>query len=123
MPIIVPYVVTVNIGEEKAVGSFYILDCPLLKSNYLLSTIFSKYVDIGNIRRYNGRMKGGDPMKGQYHHGNLKHDLIEFAIQTISEEGPERLSLRNISKQCGVSHNAIYRHFAGKDELMAACQE
>lgn len=75
------------------------------------------------MRCYNKRLKGGDLVKGQYHHGNLKHDLIEFAIQTISEEGPERLSLRNISKQCGVSHNAIYRHFAGKDELMAACQE
>lgn len=88
----------------------------------MLCTILSGNVDIGNIVRYNGRMKGGKSMKNQYHHGNLKHDLIEFAIQTISEEGPERLSLRNISKQCGVSHNAIYRHFASKDELVAACQ-
>lgn len=62
-------------------------------------------------------------MKEHYHHGNLKKELIEVGIQIISEEGFEHLSLRNISKQCGVSHNAIYRHFDNKEQMIDCCRE
>lgn len=62
-------------------------------------------------------------MKDRYHHGNLRHDLIEISIRIISEEGFDRLSLRNISSRCGVSHNAVYRHFDSKEQLIAACRE
>ena len=62
-------------------------------------------------------------MKNSYHHGNLKHELIETSIRIISEQGFEQLSLRNISALCGVSHNAIYRHFESKEKLIAACRE
>ena len=62
-------------------------------------------------------------MKDSYHHGNLKHDLIETGIRIISEAGFDRLSLRNISALCGVSHNAVYRHFENKEQLIAACRE
>ena len=61
-------------------------------------------------------------MKDSYHHGNLKHDLIETAIGVISEKGFEALSLRGISALCGVSHNAVYRHFENKEQLIAACR-
>jgi len=61
-------------------------------------------------------------VKDQYHHGNLKRDLIENAIQIISEYGFEQLSLRNIAKQCGVSHNAVYRHFESKEQLIDTCR-
>ena len=61
-------------------------------------------------------------MKTQYHHGNLKKDLIENAIQIISENGLEELSLRSLSKQCGVSHNAIYRHFESKEKMIDCCR-
>lgn len=62
-------------------------------------------------------------MKGSYHHGNLRHDLLETSIQIISEKGFEALSLRGISSLCGVSHNAVYRHFENKEQLIFACQE
>lgn len=62
-------------------------------------------------------------MKENYHHGNLKRDLLETSIQIISKEGFDKLSLRNISSKCGVSHNAIYRHFDNKNQLVNACQE
>ena len=61
-------------------------------------------------------------MKDNYHHGNLKHDLIEAAIDVISEKGFEALSLRSISTLCGVSHNAIYRHFESKEKIITACR-
>ena len=66
---------------------------------------------------------GGDYMKTQYHHGNLKNELIEVGIKIVSEEGIEHLSLRNISRQCGVSHNAIYRHFDNKEQMVDCCRE
>lgn len=61
-------------------------------------------------------------MKENYHHGNLKQELIEAAIGVISEKGFEALSLRGISALCGVSHNAVYRHFENKDQLISACR-
>lgn len=61
-------------------------------------------------------------MKDSYHHGDLKHALIETAIGVISEKGFEALSLRGISALCGVSHNAVYRHFENKKQLIAACR-
>lgn len=61
-------------------------------------------------------------MKEHYHHGHLKNELIEVSIRIISEQGFDGLSLRNISKQCGVSHNAIYRHFDNKEQLIACCR-
>ena len=62
-------------------------------------------------------------MKDGYHHGNLKQALIEAGIQVISEKGFDALSLRAISAYCGVSHNAVYRHFDSKERLIAACRE
>lgn len=62
-------------------------------------------------------------MKEHYHHGNLKNELIEAGIRIISEKGFDHLSLRNISRQCGVSHNAIYRHFDSKEQMINCCQE
>ncbi len=61
-------------------------------------------------------------MKDNYHHGNLKQELIETAIGVISEKGFEALSLRGVSALCGVSHNAVYRHFESKEQLIAACR-
>ncbi len=61
-------------------------------------------------------------MKDRYHHGDLRHDLIEHAIQIISENGFEQLTLRGAAKQCGVSHNAVYRHFESKEQLIDTCR-
>ena len=61
-------------------------------------------------------------MKDSYHHGNLRQELLETAIGLISEKGFEALSLRGLSTLCGVSHNAVYRHFESKEQLIAACR-
>ena len=62
-------------------------------------------------------------MKDSYHHGNLKHDLLEASIRVISQNGFDALSLRGVAAACGVSHNAAYRHFANKQQLISACRE
>jgi AcrR family transcriptional regulator len=55
-----------------------------------------------------------------YHHGNLKAALMKAAFQVIRKTGVESLTLREIARQAGVSHNAPYRHFASKEDLIAA---
>src|ERR1700751_4296805 len=55
-----------------------------------------------------------------YHHGHLEETLLETAIQLIGEVGPLGFTLREVARRAGVSHNAPYRHFRDKDELIAA---
>jgi len=55
-----------------------------------------------------------------YHHGNLRAELLDTAIAHIGETGVEDLSLRALARAVGVSQTAPYRHFADKGELLAA---
>ncbi len=55
-----------------------------------------------------------------YHHDNLRKTLLDAAIALIGEVGPRAFTLREVARRAGVSHNAPYRHFAGKDELLVA---
>ena len=61
--------------------------------------------------------------KNSYHHGDLRQSLIDAAIALISEEGISDLSLRQVARRVGVSHNAPYRHFEDKEALLAAVAE
>jgi AcrR family transcriptional regulator len=54
-----------------------------------------------------------------YHHGNLREVLLDTAIRLISEVGPVGFTLREVARRAGVSHNAPYRHFRDRDDLMA----
>src|SRR6266478_9781129 len=54
-----------------------------------------------------------------YHHGHLQEVLLDTAIQLISEVGPVGFTLREVARRAGVSHNAPYRHFRDRDDLMA----
>jgi AcrR family transcriptional regulator len=58
-----------------------------------------------------------------YHHGQLKASLIQIATDMLAEGGVETLSLREVAKRAGVSHNAPYQHFKDKDALVAAIVE
>jgi AcrR family transcriptional regulator len=55
-----------------------------------------------------------------YHHGNLRRALLDEALATISAEGVDGLTLREIGARVGVSRTALYRHFADKRALLAA---
>lgn len=55
-----------------------------------------------------------------YHHGNLRQTLLDAAIRLIAEVGPAAFTLREVARRAGVSHNAPYRHFHDKDDLLAA---
>ena len=55
-----------------------------------------------------------------YHHGNLREALIDAAADLVAEQGSDAVVLREVSRRVGVSHNAAYRHFADRDELLDA---
>ena len=56
----------------------------------------------------------------QYHHGDLRRALLERAVQTIQRHGVDRLTLRAVGQDLGVSRTALYRHFADKAALLEA---
>ena len=58
------------------------------------------------------------PKRG-YHHGNLRQALIDAALQLIEARGPTGFTLSEAAKQAGVTPAAVYRHFAGREDLIA----
>lgn len=56
-------------------------------------------------------------MSTSYHRENLRQELIDQAIKTLQEDGVEKLSLRALARDLGVSHSAPLRHFATKADL------
>jgi AcrR family transcriptional regulator len=68
-------------------------------------------VDSVNIASY-------DSPVSSYHHGNLRASLIETAVELGRAKGPNGIVLREVARRAGVSHNAAYRHFADRDDLL-----
>ncbi len=55
-----------------------------------------------------------------YHHGDLQRAIVQAALEVLSESQSTEFSLRELARRAGVSHNAPYKHFADKRELLAA---
>jgi AcrR family transcriptional regulator len=58
-------------------------------------------------------------VKRGYHHGNLRQALVEAALTLIAEKGPQGFTLSEAAKAADVTPAAVYRHFAGRDDLLA----
>jgi AcrR family transcriptional regulator len=61
--------------------------------------------------------------KAPYHHGDLERATVDLAVEVISAEGFEELTLRKLSARLGVSPTAIYRHFSDKQSLITRLAE
>lgn len=59
--------------------------------------------------------------KRGYHHGNLKQALVEAALTLIEAKGPTGFTLSEAAKTAGVTPAAVYRHFEGREDLIAEC--
>jgi AcrR family transcriptional regulator len=46
--------------------------------------------------------------------------LIDVATRLLDKGGVQAVTLREVGHQAGMSHNAPYKHFAGKEALLAA---
>jgi AcrR family transcriptional regulator len=55
-----------------------------------------------------------------YHHGDLRRAVVRAALEILSETQSVDFSLRELARRSGVSHNAPYKHFTDKRELLAA---
>lgn len=60
-------------------------------------------------------------IKRGYHHGNLRQALVDAALTLIRDKGPTGFTLSEAAKQAGVTPAAVYRHFEGRDDLIAEC--
>src|SRR6185369_1575575 len=61
-----------------------------------------------------------DLQERPYHHGDLRRAIVTAALHIMSETQSVEFSLRELARRAGVSHNAPYKHFADKRELLAA---
>lgn len=106
---------------------------PYLKFFFITRKIHVAGVNIFSLHRqvasvniiYYSIFCGFMPSKVQnpYHHNDLRRNLIDAAIALMQEVEISQLSLREICRRIGVSHNAPYRHFADKDALLTAVAE
>ncbi|HJV62879.1 MAG TPA: TetR/AcrR family transcriptional regulator [Albitalea sp.] len=55
-----------------------------------------------------------------YRHGDLRRALLDAGIALARDGGPDAVVLREATRRAGVVPNAAYRHFAGRDDLLAA---
>jgi AcrR family transcriptional regulator len=58
-------------------------------------------------------------VKRGYHHGNLRQALVDAALRLIADLGPQGFTLSEAAKAADVTPAAVYRHFAGRDDLIA----
>ena len=49
--------------------------------------------------------------------------FVDAALDVIADVGVEKLSMRRVASQLGVSAMAMYKHFANKEELLGAAFE
>lgn len=59
------------------------------------------------------------PRRDPVHMSAQRERILRAAIRCISDVGLERTSVARICKQAALSAGAIYKHFAGKEEIIA----
>jgi len=50
----------------------------------------------------------------------LKQDILDKSVEMISKQGSDNFSVRILSKALNVSHNALYKHYSSKQEVLIA---
>ena len=58
--------------------------------------------------------------RATYHHGNLQAALEDAALELLATQPAAKISLREVARRAGVSHNAPYNHFGDRAALLHA---
>jgi AcrR family transcriptional regulator len=75
------------------------------------------------LGRVNDMAMGWQKTRKTFRHGRLAQALVEAAVARLEADGVEALSLREIARDAGVNHRAVYRHFPDKLSLLARVAE
>lgn len=54
---------------------------------------------------------------------NLQRTVIDAAVSIVASSGPDDVSLREVARAAGVSHQAPYHHFKDREGLFAAISQ
>lgn len=68
-------------------------------------------------------MSSSAPVRGGYHHGDLRNALIHAAAALAQSGGPGSVTIRAAARAVGVTPTAAYRHFAGHEDLLQAAKQ
>ncbi len=63
------------------------------------------------------------PARLTFRHGSLPEALLNAALLRIEIHGADSVTLRDLARDTGVNHRAIYRHFPNKELLLADVAE
>jgi AcrR family transcriptional regulator len=97
-------------------------------SLHMLATLTSQSVSDANfsipreasiVRSVRKRTAKMVRRKARYHHGELREALIGATRRLVEERGAEHFSLADACRVAGVTTAAPYRHFSGKQEILA----
>ncbi|MCX6111086.1 MAG: TetR/AcrR family transcriptional regulator [Proteobacteria bacterium] len=58
-------------------------------------------------------------MSKNYHHGDLRHALIEKTLELVQADQVHLVGFRELARQLAVSRSAPYRHFPNVEALLA----
>jgi len=53
----------------------------------------------------------------------VKQALLDAAAELFAEQGPARVSVRELADRAGVNHGLVHRHFGSKEGLLRALME
>src|SRR5215475_10807555 len=91
----------------------------------MLATLTSQSVSDANFSTHRetqvkarAKAKQGQA-KARYHHGELREALIAATRKLVEERGAENFTLADACRVAGVTTAAPYRHFQGKQEILA----
>src|SRR5499426_650258 len=91
----------------------------------MLATLTSQSVSDANFSTHRetevkarAKAKQGQA-KARYHHGELREALIRATRKLVEERGAENFTLADACRVAGVTTAAPYRHFQGKQEILA----
>lgn len=63
------------------------------------------------------------PQAEPHVYGQGRRKLLDAATRLAAREGPPPFSLRDLAREAGLNHNALYRHFQNLDDLIPVLVE
>jgi AcrR family transcriptional regulator len=73
---------------------------------------------VTSVNRLSG--EGSQPTRRERAHAATRAEILQAARSLLIEGGTERVTVRGIATEIGVTAPALYRYFAGREELLGA---